>query len=186
MPAFYLHEDDWGMISLLPVENAAWVEEETRNAARAAEENFAGFTQVGEARIPTYKEVYVISEEKHPIAERAIRLDDLRALLAENWPEAERVESGYSSHVEGLPSAFAFGKAYDSSGAFYGSHKDEVVTRLHILRPDSEEAHAVGAFEDALARVGEEYKLVLADWWIKAVVDLFDPGEVSNYLRGET
>ena len=76
--------------------------------------------------------------------------------------------------------------AYKSSGAFYGSHKDGVVTQVHIIRPDPEDTHWVEAFESALVHLGETYKLVLADWWIKVVVDLLDPGGVSNYLRGET
>ena len=68
MAAFNLHEDDWGMISQLPVENAAWVEDETRKAEQAARSNFAGFVRFGEALTPTYKRIYVISEVQHPIS----------------------------------------------------------------------------------------------------------------------
>ncbi len=185
MATFYLHEDDWGMINLLPVENAVWADGIAQEAKRAAQENFAGFAQFGDLQVPTYHNVFVIPEEKHPISERGIRLDWLRALLAGGWPEAERVESGYSSHVEEISGAFAFGVAHGGSGAFYGSHRDGIVTRLHIIRPSFDDVQAVEAFEAALARLGREYNLVLADWWTDTVVDLRDTERIRRYLQRE-
>ena len=185
MASFYLHEDDWGMINLLPAENAVWAEGVAQEAQRAAQENFAGFAQIGEAQIPTYNNIYVIPEEKHPISERAIRLEALRALLAGNWPEAERVESGYSSYTEEVGGAFAFGKAYADTGAFYGSHKDGIVTRLNILRPASDDMQVIEPFEAALAHLGTQYNLVLADWWSDMVLDLRDPAGIRRYLAEE-
>lgn len=185
MASFYLHEDDWGMIDLLPAENAGWAEGVAQEAQRVARENFAGFAPFGGAQIPTYHNVFVIPEEKHPISERGIRLDSLRALLAGGWPEAEQVESGYSSHVGEISGAFAFGAAHGDPGAFYGSHRDGIVTSLHIIRPSFDDAQALEAFEAALVQLGQQYNLVLADWWTDSVVDLGDTGGIRRYLAGQ-
>jgi hypothetical protein len=186
MPGFYMHEDDWGMISLLPAENATWARGVAEEAQRASQENFAGYVEVGEGRIPVYKSVHVIPEEKHPISERAIRLEDLGALLLGGWPQADKVETGYSSHAEELKGAFAFGKAYDEAGAFYGSRsKDGIVTRLYITRPHSDDAQALEMFGAALERLGRRYGLVLADWWTDTAVDLRDPTSIREYLAAE-
>jgi hypothetical protein len=185
MANFYLHEDDWGMISLLPAENAGWAEDTAREAERASDENFAGFVEMGGGQIPTYNDVYVIPEEKHPIREGSIRLDDMRALLADTWPEAEKVTSGYSTYVEEVSNAFAFGAAYGPSGSFYGSHEDGIVIGLHITRPVSNDAQAVEAFAAALAHLGRQYDLMLADWWSHTTADLRDPAGIRKYLEGE-
>ena len=185
MTSFYLHEDDWGMINLLPAENAVWAGEIAQEAQQASQNNFAGFARFGDAQIPTYHTSYVIPEEKLPLAERRIHLNDLRLLLAEKWPEAAKVESGYSSYVEELSGAFAFGAAHGGGGAFYGNHKDEMVNRLHIIRPSYEEPQVLEAFEAALAQLGRQYDLVLVDWWIKRVLDLRDAQGIRSYLAGE-
>ncbi|HEX8600548.1 MAG TPA: hypothetical protein VF952_18795 [Chloroflexia bacterium] len=173
------------MISLLPAENAVWAEKVTQEAQRASQDNFARLVQIGDTQLPTYHNIYVIPEEKYPISERNIRLDTLRSLLSEKWPEARKVESGYSSHTEELAGAFAFGAAH-GGGAFYGSHKDGKVTSLHIIRPSSNEPEALQPFEAALARLGEQYNLILADWWTATVVDLRDPESIRGYAVGES
>ncbi len=185
MTSFYLHEDDWGMINLLPAENAVWAGEIAQEAQQASQDNFAGFAQFGDAQIPTYHNSYVIPEEKVPLSERKIHLDNLRSLLAEKWPEANRVTSGYSSYTEELSGVFAFGAASGGEGAFYGNHKAEIVTRLHIIRPSYDEPQALEAFEAALAQLGNQYDLVLVDWWTKRVLDLRDPQGIRSYLAGE-
>ncbi|HEX8229674.1 MAG TPA: hypothetical protein VF826_10225 [Chloroflexia bacterium] len=182
---FYLHEDDWGMINLLPAENAVWVEEIAQEAQQASWENFAGFAQLGDAQIPTYHNVYVIPEEKFPLSERGIHLNDLRSLLVDKWPEAAKVSSGFSSHTEELSRVFAFGAAHGGEGAFYGNHKAEMVTRLHI-RPSYDEPQELEAFGAALAQLGKQYDLMLADWWAKTVVDLRNPERIRSYLAGES
>lgn len=174
------------MINLLPAENAVWVEEITQEAQQASRENFAGFAQFGDAQIPTYHNVYVIPEEKLPLSERRIHLNDLRSLLSETWPEAHKVASGYSSYTEELSGVFAFGVAHGGGGAFCGNHKAEMVTSLHIIRPSYDEPQALEAFEAALAQLGKQYNLVLADWWAKTVVDLRNPERIRSYLVGES
>lgn len=174
------------MISLLPAENAAWAEGVAQDAHRAAQENFAGFARVGDLQIPTYNNMFVIPEEQHPVSERSIRLEDVRAILAPNWPEAERVESGYSSHVEATSGTFAFGAAYGSAGGFYGSLEGDTVARLYITRPTSDDPRDLDQFEEALAHLAERYNLVLADWWTKAVLDLHNREAIKRYLVGDS
>jgi hypothetical protein len=185
MHLFYLHEDEWGMIAILPAENAAWVEGTAREAERASRENFAGLVEIAGGQIPVYNDIYVVPEEEQPISSRAITLDYLRALLAHTWHEAERVETGYSTHVEEAKNAFAFGKAYGDTGSFYGSHRDGTITHLNITRPDHGNAEMVEAFRAALARLGAEHDLMLVDWWRNSALDLRDAAGINAYLAGD-
>ncbi len=185
MTTFYLHEDDWGMINLLPAENAAWAGGVAREAQRASEENFAGVVPLGEFQIPTYHDIYVIPEQQHPISERAIRLDALRELLSNTWPEAQKINSGYSSHMEELSGSFAFGEAQGGMGAFHGRHQDDIVLSLNITRPAMDDVEAIDVFGAALSHLGKQYELMLVDWWTRKVLDLHEVEGIRRYLAGE-
>jgi len=173
---FYLHEDDWGMISVMPAENLMW-------ARRVAGEAAA----FGEAhRAPDgagWTEMYVIPEEEHSISEKGIRLDDLRELIGGRLVEADGVTSGYSSQVEMIKNGFAFGESNGDVGAFYGNVEDGLIVRLEVIRPDWEDEGAVGMFGEMLGELGERYGLMLADWWWDMVVDLRDGEAIGRYLR---
>lgn len=88
MAKFYLHEDDWGMVNLMPRENLERAREVAQEAEEFGREHFDG---VG------WTDIYVVPEEKHPIEERRIPLDELRELVGDVLIEAEKVQSGYSS-----------------------------------------------------------------------------------------
>jgi len=174
MAVFYLHEDDWGMVNLMPVENIARAKEVAQEAEEFGREHFDG---VG------WTDMYVIPEEKHPIEERRIRLDELRELVGGHLAEAEKVQSGYSSYVEDLPDTFAFGEGYSGKGAFYGNSKEGLIVRLHLLLCDPEDEDGVQFFARVLGALGERYGLILADWWRDVVIDLGDRERVLAYLK---
>lgn len=174
---FYLHEDEWGMIAVMPAENMARAGEVAQEAAEFGEahraEGGVGWT-----------DMYVIPEEEHPIAEKGIRLEELRGLIEGRLAEADKVESGYSSYREAVERAFAFGEADGDVGAFYGNVGEGVILGLYLLRPDEENEEAVGVVEEMLRALGERYGLMLADWWQDVAVDLTDREAVGRYLRG--
>ena len=174
---FYLHEDEWGMVELLPVENMAGREVAVEEAAQFGKDHSAG---VG------WTDVYMIPEAHRSIAERRIPLAELRALVASWLPEADTVHSGYSTYVETLQLSFAFGNRALRSGVFYGNYEGSTITDLNLIPPDEEAEAKVTRFAEALRALGERYNLMLADWWSGRVVDLRDRAAVTSYLRGDT
>ena len=97
---FSLHEDDWGMITLLPAENRA------RTAATAQEAEAFGAAHFDGT---SWSAVYVLPEPEHPISERHIPFDELAALVGEGLVPAAAVLSGYSSQREECERCYAFG-----------------------------------------------------------------------------
>ena len=173
---FYLHEDDWGMIELLPSENMSGREQALEEAKQFGAEHFDG---------TGWTDIYVIPEAQHSIVEKQIALDELRALVGTWLPEADVVQSGYSTQVDTLENSFAFKGTERGSGAFYGNHKNGLVTQLNILRRDEEDRTAVARFAEALCTLGERHSLILTDWWSGLTVDLRNRVAVSRYLQGD-
>jgi hypothetical protein len=174
---FYLHEDEWGMVELLPVENMAGREDAIEEGRQFGKDHSAG---VG------WTDVYLIPEAPHSIAERHIPLAELRSLVASWLPEADTVQSGYGTYVETLQLSFAFGNRALRSGVFYGNYEGSTITDLNLIPPDEEAEAKVTRFAEALRALAERYNLMLADWWSSRVVDLRDRDAVTDYLRGDT
>jgi hypothetical protein len=171
---FYLHEDDWGMIELLPVENMAGRQRVAEAARQFSQEHADG---VG------WTAMFEVPEAAHSLEERQIQLAELRALVGAWLPEAAMVESGYSSSVETVAHSFAFGGAAAGLGAFYGTYKGDIITGLYCLRPDGADAVAVARFAALLAMLGQRHRLMLADWWSDTLVDLRDAATITSYLH---
>jgi hypothetical protein len=171
---FYLHEDEWGMITLLPAENR-------KQAAATAQEaeafGAAHFDGTG------WTDMYVLPEPEHRISERHIPFDELQALVEKGLVPAQAVLSGYSSYQEECERCYAFGRAYEGGGAFYGYHDGGTVMDLHVVCPDSDNAAAVAFFTERLLDLGQRYDLILVDWWQDRIVELRDPAAVAAYLR---
>jgi hypothetical protein len=171
---FYLHEDSWGMVELLPAENMAEREAAAKEAKQLGEDRFTG---VG------WTDVYIIPEARPSIAERHIPLPDLRTLVASWLPEADTVQSGYSTYVETLQYTFAFGNTASRAGVFYGTYEGSTITHLNVIGPDEEVQAKVTRFAEALCALAQLYNLILVDWWSDTIVDLRDPAAVTSYLR---
>jgi hypothetical protein len=172
---FYLHEDNWGMIELLPVENMAGRQRVAEAARQFAQEHSDG---------GGWTAMYEVPEAAHALEERQIPLAELRALVGAWLREAAVVESGYSSDVEAVAHAFAFGGAAAGLGAFYGTYKGAIITGLYCLRPDCTDEVAVARFAAPLSTLGQRHRLMLADWWSDTLVDLRDAASITSYLHG--
>jgi hypothetical protein len=172
---FYLHEDDWGMVNLLPSENLAFLHEERERLDNFSAAHFDGIA---------WTDIYVRSEEPSPITSRAIPYTRLAELFGRLLPAAERVETGYSTYREPCPGCFAFGKPYDF--ALYGSIKDGIVTELSLsIQAPSTDVALRQELVAALGMLGREYRLVLVDWQRSLIVDLADQAGVASYLSDE-
>ncbi len=118
---FYLHEDDWGMASLVPHENLTFLHEERDRIGAFSAAHFDGVA---------WTDIYIRSDEPSPIFIRQMPYARLVELFGVLLPTATSVETGYSSYREPCPGCFAFGKPYDF--ALYGSIKDDIVTELSL------------------------------------------------------
>jgi hypothetical protein len=172
---FYMHEDEWGMVAVLPAENSARAVEIAQEAEEFGQEHFDG---------SSWSEVYVIPAEEYRLADRRIPLAELAELIGGRLPAASKVQSGYSSYVEDLPASFAFGEAYSGSGAFYGDGKDGLITTLYVIPPGSGDPARAALFAQVLSQLGDKYDLILADWWHHHVLDLRDEYAVMRHMQG--
>ncbi len=165
---FYLHEDDWGMLDIVPAENRF----ESAAVAKEAEAHAEAHRAPGGVG---WTGMYVIPPPRVSLAERKLALDDLRSLLGPDWRPVARVESGYSSYREECRSAFAL---TDDVHWFYGTIEDGRITQL-CLRKES--ASLLGV----LVSLGRTRRLILNDWWQNVIVDLSDMESVRSWLARE-
>ncbi len=172
---FSLHEDDWGMITLLPAENRARTEATAQEAAAFGAAHFDG---------TSWSAVYVLPEPDHPISGRQIPFDELTALVGVGLVPAQAVLSGYTSQWDECERCYAFGRAYGGKGALYGYQAEGIVMDLHVISPNGDDA-AVAGFTDLLRALGQRYDLILVDWWQDRMVELRDPAAVAAYLQSD-
>jgi hypothetical protein len=172
---FYLHEDDWGMVSLLPRENLAFLHEEQEriDAFSAAHFDGSGWT-----------DIYVRPGEPYPISIRQIPYARLVERFGGLLPAAASVATGYSTYHEPCPGCFAFGRTNDI--ALYGSLRHDVVTQLHLTVQDlSANPDLRQELAAALSTFGAEYQLVLIDWGRGQIVDVAEQPAIGQYLSDE-
>ena len=167
---FYLHEDEWGMIELLPRENYAERQKMVDAAAAHAEAHRAP-SGVG------WTAIYVAPEAKTPISERGITLTALAEALGPGWRRSPRVTSGYSSYVEEVTSSYAFRppERHHNWNVIYGKAQGELVTSLCV-------SHCEPPIMAELHRLGTTFKLMLCDLWKDVVIDLADPVALARYV----
>lgn len=170
--SFYIHEDDWGRVSLEPDENR-------NDRARVSEEVRA----FGEAhRAPGgigWTDLMVVPASPVEITVRRITLPALRELLGPTAIETAEVTTGYASHREPVTNAFAFrcsGEPFWNT--LYGCVRDGTVTQLHLT-------HATPMLAPALHRLGSAFRLILCDFSRDGVVDLAQRAAIDRYLTDE-
>lgn len=174
---FYLHEDDWAMIDLVPAENFGELLRIAAEAKTFAEEHFDGFG---------WTAMYLVPKPTYPLALRTLALHELQKLLRERFLPACSVQSGYSSYRETLLDGFAFVEAEQADGALYGEQKSGLVTGLHLLPCTEANCARRTGFIELLHTLGTTYDLVLADWWTHTIIDLRARNRVVQYLEASS
>jgi hypothetical protein len=175
---FFLHEDEWGMVDIMPIENRAEAAQIADKAEEFGKEHFDGFG---------YTDIFVIPEPRQPLASRQIPLDFIRTLVTPRLAEAIRVESGIHpgedhSYLGPAPfKSFAFGDS--NLGALYGNHLERIVQHLHLVPPDVRDDANRAFWLTTLTTLGSTYHLMLSDWWTRVSLDLADTTAVQEYLR---
>ncbi len=175
LATFFLHEDDWGEIELLPVEN--------RLHCLGMMDDLRAFTRrqaMGNAFVlPNVQRDCRLSERQIPVLELSERLGDSFAL-------APMVQSGSSTSLQTLVNAFAFGQGYGERGAFYGMQQEGIVFTLNLLLPQSSDPEILATYATALASLAVAHDLFVLDWWRKRVVSVRDPAPALDYIWQNT
>jgi hypothetical protein len=175
---FFLHEDEWGMIDIMPIENLTESAQTADKAEEFAKEHFDGFG---------YTDVFAIPEPKYPLASKRIPLDFIRSLVTPHLAEAEKVECGVRpgedlSYLGPAPfKSFAFGD--NNLGALYGNHLEGVIEYLHLIRPDVRDDANRAFWLSVLTTLGSTHLVMLSDWWTMVSIDLADATAIREYLR---
>lgn len=170
---FYLHEDEWAMIDLLPSENFDEILRIADSAQTFGEEHFDGFG---------WTDMFVIPPPTYPFSLRTLPFHELQNLLRDRFLPAGIVQSGYSSYRETLPDCFAFVEAEQADGAFYGEQKNGLVTGLHLLPFCEDNQSRRNIFIEVLHTLGVKYDLMLANWWFNTIVDLREMNSIVQYF----
>lgn len=165
MAGLFVHEDDWGMISLVPAENRAdriaVVEAaRTHGEAHRAPDGL-GWTAMAIAPSPPTE-----------LDVRKITLATLGAVLGTSWRPVARLTTGYSSYREDVATGYAF--QLPDGPALYGCVVDGVISQLHITQISHSAA-------DALHQLGSMFGLILCDLWSDQVVELAGRSAVDAY-----
>lgn len=168
---FYLHEDEWGMISFELRENHA-------DCLRVMDEA----TVHSEAhRAPDgigWRAMYIAPETPIAFETRGITFEALRAELGPTWVPYARLFSGYSSYREELTRSYALRdmSSPDADRAvIYGSFENRLVASLCITRLRRQDI-------DLLHRLGVRFGSILSDLWRHAVVDLSNLLALRRYF----
>jgi hypothetical protein len=166
---FYLHEDEWGMIELVPRENYAERQNVVATAAAHGEAHRAP-DGVG------WTALFIAPEANAGVAIRGITLAALTDALGPDWQRCSRVTTGYSSYREDCPNAFAFRPPERSRwNIVYGTVRAELVTSLCVTRCEL-------PIMPVLHRLGTSFELILCDLWQDVVVDLADVVALARYM----
>jgi hypothetical protein len=168
-PEFYLHEDDWGMISLEPEENR-FERAKIMGQARAFGEASRAPGGAG------WTDLMVVPAPPIALASRAIPLAALCDVLGPACRRYERMTTGYSSHREPVVSGYAFAcAAHASWDVVYGSVRGDVVTQLSVT-------HCTAASAEVLHRLGTAFRLILCDLWRDEVIELASRVAIDRYV----
>ena len=176
LPIFFMHEDDWGEIELLPVEN--------RVRCLGVMNDMRVHTRL-RAGGKSPRDAFVVPDVQQDcrLSERNIRVLELCEQLEQSFTPAPLVQSGSSTSMQTLCNAFAFGQAYGERGAFYGVQQEGIVFTLCLTLPQCIDPEILSTYATALASLAVTHDLFVLDWWHKRVVSVRDPAPALTYLR---
>jgi hypothetical protein len=167
--AVYVHEDEWGMISLEPDENrferARVVDEARRHGDAYRAADGIGWHQLN-----------VVPPAPVSVAVRSITLAALQAALGDGWRAAGKLVTGYSSHREDIATGYAF--CCNADATVYGTVEGDIVASINVTRCPPQIA-------DALHRLGTAFRLILCDLWIDQVIDLANAAAIARYVADD-
>lgn len=116
--------------------------------------------------------INVVPEPPVAFASRGITYAALCEALGPAWQPYASMVTGYSTHREPLPNAYAF--ALKGHAALYGNVEDGVITSLNVTNRSP-------GLAETLHKLGTMFRLILCDLWQDVVIELANRDAVVRY-----
>ncbi len=165
----YFHEDDYCQVEILPVANYEFCREQMGEIAEFSTKHDTGFG---------WTDMFVRSESPTSLKQIGLTRAALESELCLYLPKFDRVLTGYSTYREECRNAIAFGAG--TNFVLFAGFDSEYVSHLWLTiygltLTDMKLAHRAFAY---LSRS----HLLLADWFMLALIVLADTDAVARYL----
>jgi len=164
--SYFVHEDDWAMIEIIPEVNVPQV------SMTMQHDETGGNLHLNNRPVL-----------RCPIAMHGLSLDILESLFGGKLSYTDDLMTGRTNDMQHVDNGFAF--HHDTVGAVYGTHHDGMVCSLYI---DNRLCDCDADFKPiikGLHKLGRKFNLVLADWWLDTLVELKDMQRVTYYVEEE-
>lgn len=170
-PTICYHEDDYCMVEIVPRENMAHIDEESKR--------LKSFTR----DIPKegIEDLYLINEMSVPLSTLAIKPEELEEVLQLLGEERyDQILTGYGSTMNQLHiDAVGYGSNWE---AFFYDAKEGIVNHIWLVGHMFMEEDAV---IDCLHALGSRWPLLLQDWERVSTVDLSSREAIEEYIRDD-
>jgi hypothetical protein len=166
----FYHEDDYRQVEIVPNDNLAELEEESKKVNNFATEHFDS---------SGYTDIYVRNDDnKTELKQLLIKPKDVEQKLEiiglERIPN---VTTGYGqTYREPHKDCIAFVMGYS---AIYYDFKDEIVNSIWLTNHWSMDRKRLS---ECLHEIGKKWNLLLQDWNLTETVDLNDKQAIDDYL----
>ena len=173
---FYVFDDDWALIPLLPAANNAWAR--ASFAASAKHHRRTRFSISGWRTSP-----YLIPDAGPQLSQLAIEMDTVNQMAFACGLTSVPLTSSETAagHASEVPDGFAYRAGPHEDTVLYGTRCNAVVNVLAVA-PGCEH-------DDRLVRLlgllGRQFDLILVDHSRHVVVSLTDDTAIHRYLRPE-
>ncbi len=180
MSAIHIHEDDWGMRNLHPIDALPEIRTDIEAAVEAGARNAAP-NGVG------WTDIYMIREPTTDYAARGLKLVHAAAALAPLLPRVQSFSAtamaGFSGHdVMGSYERDAWAFGFDASCFVKLDPKDDLVERIWFECRTDIAAHR-DALRGALLAIDALVASAIADYWLDVAGAIADPAFLEPYFR---
>ncbi|MDO3411420.1 hypothetical protein QWJ34_16765 [Saccharibacillus sp. CPCC 101409] len=169
----FFHEDDYGMLELIPADRLPSAAAELDKIAKFADDHRS---ESG------YTDLYVRQDDPEGLSRLELRLTDIEAAVSKFAEPFDIVTTGYGSgyRVE-CPDIQAFGPNEET--VLFCQHQGGLVTRAWLTLEIGEEDQRDWGLR-ILTMLGRLAPLALVDWLADDYADLRDEASIVRYLDG--
>jgi hypothetical protein len=172
--SFHIHADLWGVVTLTPNENQSQF-----NAVRdqMADHDRTHWNGAG------WDKSFLLPDDQYPLVNRAMPYEHFFHHFQPTFYPLPLVMIGDTLPLS-VKAVDEFALYCPNFGTLYGLHRklDGVMTQLHFA--EDEDLILSDQSLNLLQTFGEEYHLLLIDWYIRQDVDLSDTEALYAYFSG--
>jgi len=173
MQAVFIHEDDLGLIELLPLSDWQFCENELKEIQCFAREH-ADPSGIG------WTDIYMRGRPPFDLSGLRITRQSIIDLIGGELVLFDRVMTGYSTYAEPLEGTIAFG--LDSGPVIYVLSNEQDLAAATCIEPTARDIKSEEALTRVLLRLGEGNQLLLVDRLRGLLANLSDADSVSSYM----